>query len=120
MQYYEIVGLCLPHYISYFYPSSYYKLTAYPVDKVPSEVSAHAGATLKITAPSSASSAKLAVLGESSTTTSIEEPETSANVASTSYYSINGTEQSGLKKGMNIVKTVLTNGKTVTRKVMVK
>lgn len=103
--------------IAYFIPSAYYKLTAYPASEVKTEVSAHAGATLNISAPSA--KAKAAAWGES--TTAINDAEADgATVVSTVYYSANGVRQSSLQHGLNIVKTHYSNGKTTVRKVMVK
>lgn len=104
--------------ISYFIPSAYYKLTAYDAGKVKSEVSAHAGATLKITAPSSA--AKSASMDASDGTTGIEAQAADVKVVATRYYSLSGMQQQGLQKGMNIVKTILSDGTVTTKKVLVK
>ena len=103
--------------IAYFIPSAYYKLTAYPASEVKAEVSAHAGATMKISEPSA--KAKAAAWGE--TTKAINAAEADgATVVSTIYYSANGVRQHSLQHGLNIVKTHYSNGKTTVRKVMVK
>lgn len=103
--------------IAYFIPSAYYKLTAYPASEVKTEVSAHAGATMKIAAPSAAAKA---MVWEGSTTAikAVEADESS--VVSTVYYNASGVREGSLQPGLNIIKTQFSNGKTTVKKVMVK
>lgn len=101
--------------IAYFIPSNVYSLSAYPASEVQNEVSAHAGATLNISAGSSAKAPAL------NGTTAISDAENVApEVVETRIYTVSGAEIPQLQPGLNIVKSRMSNGKTTVKKVMVR
>jgi pectate lyase/pectin methylesterase-like acyl-CoA thioesterase len=102
---------------SYFNPYSKYSYTAYDASKVQSVVSQYAGATLSITAPAAARSIEI---GEEDTATGIISTDAEATVVSTQYFNARGAELPAPEKGLNIVKTTLSNGKTIVQKVMIR
>jgi pectate lyase len=107
--------------IAFFNPYSVYSYTAMDVNKVQSEVSGHAGATLKITEGSTVSAAKLSSIGNfDDSTTGIGEAANSSENVSVKYYNINGTEIPQLQHGFNIVKTIKADGQVEVKKVSIK
>lgn len=105
---------------AYFNPYSYYAYTPYDVTKVESQVSAHAGATLKITVGGGVAGAKLAGMDGESTVTAIEAPAATAEITAVRYYNANGVEVAQPTRGMNIVRTTYSDGRVATRKIMVR
>ena len=107
---------------SYFNPYSYYSYSPMAASKVQSEVSTYAGATLSVTAGSGVN-AKSSFFDEEEAmaeVTALNEIDAEAEVVNTSIYSANGTEIPAYNKGLNIVKTTLSNGKTIVKKVFIR
>ena len=106
---------------SYFNPYSYYSYTPMSVSNVQSQVSTYAGATLSISAASSAREAAFNDFGdESIETTGISNMGAEAEVLTQRIFNANGAEVPELGKGLNIVKITYSNGKTEVKKVMLK
>lgn len=103
---------------SYFNPYSYYSYSPMAASKVQSEISTYAGATLTVTAGSGVG-AKGSFFEEDDVT-ALNEIDAEAKVVSTTIFSTNGTEIPEYNKGLNIVKTTLSNGKTMVKKVFVR
>ena len=102
--------------ISYFIPSQKYSYTGYDVSKVESVVSQYAGATLNISAPAAARTMEV----EEDQTTGITTTDVEATVVSTQYFNARGAEIPAPEKGLNIIKTTLSNGKTTVQKVIIR
>ncbi|MBR6868036.1 MAG: chromophore lyase [Prevotella sp.] len=102
--------------ISYFIPSQKYSYTGYDVSKVESVVSQYAGATLNISAPAAARTMEV----EEDQTTGITTTDAEATVVSTQYFNARGAEIPAPEKGLNIIKTTLSNGKTTVQKVIIR
>lgn len=99
--------------IAYFIPSNYYSLTAYSASEVEKEVSTYAGATLNITTATNKAMAH-------GSTTAIDETSATAEIVETRYFTISGSEIPAPQSGLNIVKTKLSNGKTIVKKIMMR
>ena len=108
--------------ISYFNPSSNYSYSSMDVSKVQGEVSTYAGATLSVTAGARSMSSfdeedDDISMGE---VTSISNMDAETEVIGTEIFNSKGTLTAELGKGVNIVKTIYSNGKTEVKKVVLR
>lgn len=101
---------------SYFNPYSYYSYSPMSVSNVQSAVSSYAGATLTISAPTSANTAFFDADDE---TTAIDAANALAEVK-TQYFNTNGMEIPEPITGLNIIRTTRANGETSVKKVFIK
>ena len=106
--------------ISYFKPSSNYSYSTMDVSKVQSEVGTYAGATLNISVAAGRQSSSFADDDEDISVTGISSMDAEAVVIGTKIFNADGRELPELSKGMNIVKTTYSNGKTEIKKIMIR
>ena len=105
---------------SYFNPYSYYSYTPMAVGNVQTEVSTYAGATLSISVTSNGrmdSEFRDDIDGQ---TTGISTASAEVEVVNCQYFNANGAELPEMGKGLNIVRTTYSNGKTEVKKIMVR
>lgn len=107
----------------YFNPYSVYSYSAMDVGKVKSALTASngAGATLNVVAGSGVKKAPSVLVRPDAETTAIRTVDSNiSEPVETSYYSVNGSQQPRLQKGINIVKTRYSDGKVETKKIFVR
>ena len=92
------------------------------VGNVQTEVSTYAGATLSISVSSNAREFSDFMDDDDSAveTTGISMANAEVEVVTRQYFNANGAEMPEMTKGLNIVKTTYSNGKTEVKKIMVR